>query len=412
MTDRKGPLNMTRREFLKAAGLITTATVAGPLLAACAPGGAASGPLKIGVLLPYSDIYAVLGESITEAMRMYFETVDNKAGGRDIQLITEDTEIKPDVAQQKARKLVEQDQVDLVAGIVSSGVAVALRDYFHDNQKFLIIANAGANSLTRGSKSPYIFRTSFTNWQPNWPMGTWAAQNLGRRAYLSVPDYAAGHDTISAFRNSYEAAGGEIIGVQLTPFPNMGDPAPFMAELQAASPDFVYAFYSGGAAVNFVKAYADFGLFDAFPLASSGFMVEQDVLPAQGAAALGIKSCLHWAYTLDNPENAAFKAAFEARTGQGANVFAVQGYDTARVIVDALNAVQGDLSKTDDLIGAFGAAEFASPRGPFKMDANTHNVINPFYVREVQNTADGVANVVIADLGVVPDPGDDSKDTL
>jgi branched-chain amino acid transport system substrate-binding protein len=353
----------------------------------------------------------VLGESITEGMKMYFESVGNQAGGRQIQLITEDEGTQPDAAAQKARKLVEQDQVDLVVGIVSSGVAAAIRDYFHDNKKFLIIANAGANAMTRSAKSPYIFRTSFTNWQPNWPMGKWAAENIGKRAFISVPDYGAGNDTVSAFRNSFEAAGGEVVNIQKTPFPNMGDSAPFVTQIKDAAPDFVYAFYSGAAATTFVKAYASFGLAGSIPLAGSGFMVEQDVLPTHGDAALGVKTGLHWALTLDNPENKKFAEEYQKRTNRVADVFAVQGYDTAHVIVDALNKVQGDMSKTDDLINAFGSAQFASPRGTFKMDSNTHNVINTIYVREVQKVDGKLANVVVANLGEVPDPGDDSKDT-
>jgi branched-chain amino acid transport system substrate-binding protein len=417
MKANKDSSKITRRQFLRTTAALGGVAAVGSFASSCgAPGlGGASGPLKIGVLLPSSDIYAVLGASITEGMKMYFEGVGNKAGGRDIQLISEDEGTKADVAAQKARKLVEQDQVDLVAGIVSSGVAAAVRDYFHDNKKFLIIANAGANALTRKAKSPYIFRTSFTNWQPNWPMGTWAAQNLGKKAFITVPDYGAGKDTISAFTNSFTAAGGQVVKVQLTPFPNMGDPAPFIAEIKAATPDFVYAFYSGAAAVTFVKAYKDFGLTGSIPLTGSGFIVEQDVLPAHGDAALGVKSCLHWALTLDNPENKAFVEAYGKRTieggNKGANVFAMQGYDTARVIVDALNAVQGDVSKADALIDALGKVSFASPRGAFKIDANTHNVINPIYIREVQKSGDTIANVVIAKLGEVPDPGDDSKDT-
>jgi branched-chain amino acid transport system substrate-binding protein len=417
MAGRTDAARLSRRSFLRSVAAIGGVAAASPLLAACgAPGtGGASGAIKIGLLVPSSDIYAALGASITEGMKMYFESVGNKAGGRDIQIVAEDEGTKPDVAAQKARKLVEQDQVDMVAGIVSSGVAAAVRDYFHDNKKFLILANAGANALTRGAKSPYIFRASFSNWQPNWSMGKWVAENVGKKAFVSVPDYAAGAETVSAFRNSFEAAGGQVVSVQKTPFPNMGDPAPFLAEIKAAAPELVYAFYSGAAATTFVKAYADFGLSSSIPLAGSGFMVEQDVLPALGDAAVGVRSCLHWALTLDNAENKKFVEDFGKRTmeggNKGANVFAMQGYDAARLIVEALNTVQGDVSKGDAFADALGKASFNSPRGPFKMDANTHNVINHLYVREVQKNGDTLANVVIADLGEVPDPGDNSKDT-
>ena len=163
---------ITRRELLRATGAGAAVYAAGPLISACRP--SSDRRIKVGVLLPYSGIYAVLGESITKGMEMYLDEIDNEAGGREVELVTEDTELTPDVAQQKARKLVEQDEVDLVAGIVSTGVLYGLRDYFDTNKKLLICANAGGNKISRELKTPYIWRTSFSNWQPNWPLGRWA----------------------------------------------------------------------------------------------------------------------------------------------------------------------------------------------------------------------------------------------
>lgn len=433
--------NLSRRDFLKLAGIAGAGAAAGPLLAACgnaattaptaAPTAAATAaataaptavptvaptlaptagpPLKVGVLLPYSGNYAVLGESITAAMEMYFESVGNTAGGRAIELIKEDEGSTPDDALPKARKLIEEDQVDLVAGIVSSGVAAALRDMFDETQNILIVANAGANALTRAAKSKYIFRTSFSNWQPNWPLGTWAAANVGKKVAISVPDYGAGHDMEKAFINSFTAGGGEVVMTQYTPFPQMGDPAPFITELSNAGADLVYAFYSGAAAAAFVKAYGDFGLTGKLPFVCAGFAVEEDVLPAQGDAALGAKSGLHWALNLDNEVNKKFTADYKARTTKNANVFAVQGYDTARVIVEAVNAVQGDTSDKDNLIDAIAGVTFDGPRGAFKFDPNTHNVIQHIYIRDVQKVGDELHNVILEDVGEVADPGDDSK---
>ncbi len=407
------PTSITRRTFIRSTGLVAGAVAAGPLLSACGAIGGSSGgggPLKIGLLLPYSDIYAVLGESITESMKMYFENNGNEAGGRTIEIIQEDTQLKPDIAMEKARKLVEQDEVDLVAGIVSSGVAVGLRDYFHENKKLLLIANAGANVLTRAKKSPYIFRTSFSNWQPNWPLGNWAYDNVAQKVFVSAPDYGAGHDMANAFLNSFEGKGGQLVAdPQFTPFPQMGDPAPFITEIQQANPDMVYTFYSGGAAVTFVKAYGEFGLTGSIPLVAAGFTVEEDVLPAQGDAALGTVSGLHWALQLENATNATFTAAYKERTGKDANVFAMQGYDTARVIVDSINAVEGNTTDLDPLIDAIAGVKFDSPRGQFKFDENTHNVINPVYIRRVEEVDGALHNVVIDELGDYVDPGDDSK---
>ena len=407
MVQRNGVL-VTRRQFLKTAGATAAACAAAPLWSACR-GSDSSDRVRIGVLLPFSDIYAVLGESIAAGMKMYFDQVGNEAGGRRVELIIEDTEMKPDVGQQKARKLVEQDEVDLVAGIVSSGVLISLRDYFIETEKLLICANAGANQLSRGLKTPYIWRTSFTNWMQHWPIGAWAAENVGKRAYISVPDYAAGENTASAFTNNFEAAGGTVIGVQRTPFPNMGDPAPFIASLADAAPDLVYTFYSGGAAVTFVKAYHEFGLSGQIPLVASGFTVGEDVRPAQGEAALGVHNSLHWAPLLDTDANKTFIKAYKEQTGQDADVYAVQGYDTGRVIAEMLNTVEGDTSEVDKMIEVLGSISFDSPRGPFALDANSQAPRQNMYLREVQAVDGDLQNVVLGTLGEIVDPGDDSK---
>ena len=397
---------LTRRQFLKAAGLTAGAYAASPLLSACST--APSGPVKIGVLLPYSAVYAELGNSIERGMRMYLEEKNSEAGGRKIELITEDEGATPDEATPKAKKLVEQDEVDLVTGIVSSGVLGALRDYFDQNKKLLICSNAGANQLSRQAKTPYIWRTSFTNWQPNWPVGPWAAENVGKRVFVSVPDYAAGHNMRDAFLNSFQAAGGEAVGLQLTPFPNIGDPAPYITEIANAEADFLYCFYSGGQAVTFLKAYGDFGLAGQLPLLSAGFMVEEDVLPAHGDYALGVRSGLHWALYLDNPENKTFSPTYQAKYDRTPDVFAVQGYDTGRVIVEMLNQTQGD-TNVDKMIDVLGGISFASPRGPFTLDTATQNPKHHIYLRDVQTVDGAPHNVVLADLGEVVDPGDDSK---
>jgi len=400
---------ISRREFLKIAGATAGLAAVSPLAAACGGAAAPKAPLKVGVILPFVDIYAVLGESIRDAMKLYFESVNNEAGGRKIELVIEDTEMKPDVGLQKSRKLVEQDKVDLVTGIVSSGVAAAVRDFYDSTQTILIISNAGENSLTRAKKSKYIFRTSFTNWQPNWPLGKWAYENVAKKVFVSVPDYAAGKDMMNAFLNSFQAAGGEVVKTQFTPYPNMGDPAPFITDIKNSDPPMVFSFYSGGAAVTFVKAYAQFGLAGKIPLVGPGFLVESDVLPAQGDAALGIKNTMHWAPTLDTPENKKFMEDFKKKTGKDANVFAVQGFDTARVIVEAVNAVQGNTQDKEKFLEALRAVKFKGPRGDFRFDPKTQNVIQHIYLREVKKVDGTLTNVVIQDLGEVADPGDNSK---
>ncbi len=405
---------ITRRDFLKQVGATAGAVAAAPL--ALSSGftpkrvyAQTSDPVRIGVLLPYSDIYALLGESITHAMEMYFDQIGWQAGGRDIELVQEDTEMDPGTALSRARRLIQQQDVDLLTGIVSSGVLLALRDFVHAQQIPLICSNAGAPALSRGQISPYVWRTSFTNWQPPHPLGYWNAENLGTEGYTSVHDYAAGHDVRNSASYGFRENGGEIIGTQHPPFPDMGDPAPFMSSIDSADPDVVMTFYAGSAAVTFVNAFDEFGLQGDVNLTGSGFLTDESALPAMGSSAEGHITGLHWAWGLDTPANNEFKERFSDFSEHNPNVYAVQGFDTARVIEEMLNEVGGDTSNADNMVDVLPGISFTSPRGPFTLDPDTHAPEHHIYIREVRQAEDGnYHNFVVEDTGPIVDPGDDS----
>ncbi|HEV2908965.1 MAG TPA: ABC transporter substrate-binding protein, partial [Candidatus Eremiobacteraceae bacterium] len=174
-------MSPTRRDFIKAgiaAGGLSLLPQAFPARAA------AKDALKIGVILPSSGVYAELGDQIGKGMRLYFDEVHNKAGGREIVIINENESSDPSVAVSKATKLIQSDKVDLLAGIVATPSAYAIRDLVTDAQVPLIIANAGGNALTRARKSPYIFRTSFTAWQFANPLGTWTATKFSKQVFM------------------------------------------------------------------------------------------------------------------------------------------------------------------------------------------------------------------------------------
>ncbi len=405
-TPRAPATCLTRRTLLAAA--------VGGAAAIMAPGrrpfgmpavlAASTGPVKLGVLLPYSKVYQRLGEDITSAMVLYFESVGFKAGGRSITMIREDEEIDPQVALRKGRKLIDSDNVDLIAGLVASPSALALRDVVHNSKTLLVIANAGANAVTRARRSPYIFRASFSNWQTCYPIGKWFYDNVARSCLVGASDYAAGHEDIEAFKQSYLAAGGKVVAEVYPPLNNT-DYGPYVAQMQKAKPEAIFVFFAGSDAARFVIQAAAFGLFKDARLAGPGFLVEEDVLPAQGRNALGAYSCLHWALTLQTPENLAFVRAYRARWERDATVYAMQGYDTARVIVEALNAAGGDTTNKSRLIEAMTNVRFTSPRGPISFDPETHNVVQTLYVRQVREVGPTIHNVVFGNLGVFKDPG-------
>jgi branched-chain amino acid transport system substrate-binding protein len=394
---------VTRRKFLATVPVAAAAVAGGPWVLRAQ---AQSGPLKVGVVLPYTGVYAELGVSITQGMKLVFAQENDVVAGRKIEMIQEDDEMKPPVGIRKMEKLIESDKVDILTGPVHSGILMGMRDKVHNSKTILIVSNAGADAISRERCSKWIFRASFSNWQPNQPMGGWVAKNVSKEAFLIAPNYQAGKDMMEAFKETFVKAGGKVVAED---YPKLGetDYAPYLTKIKQSGVKVVYCFFSGTDAVNFVKQYDQFGLKKTTKLTGAGFLTEPDVLPAQGQSALGIITGHFYSPLLDNPTNKKFVKDFRASYGgKVPDGFACQGYDTAQVIVRSLKALNGNSQDKDKWVDAIAKVEFDSPRGRFRFDPKTHNVIQPFiYIRKVEETSLGLNNVPFDKVANVTDPG-------
>ena len=394
---------VTRRKFIATASAATAGVAVGPWMQRAQ---AQSEPIKIGVVLPYTGVYAELGISITQGMKLVFARENDRVAGRKILMVQEDDEMKPPVGIRKTEKLIDSDKVDILTGPVHSGILMGMRDKVHNSKTILIVSNAGADAISRERCSRWIFRTSFSNWQPCYPMGTWVAKNLSKEAFLTAPNYQAGKDMMNAFKETFVPAGGKVVAED---YPKLGetDYAPYLTKIKQSGARAVFAFFSGTDAVNFVKQYDQFGLKQSIKLTGAGFLTEPDVLPAQGGAALGVITGHFYTPLLDNPVNQRFVKDFREKFGgKMPDGFACQGYDTAETIVRAVKATGGNAQDKEKLVAVIEKTEFDSPRGHFRFDPKTHNVIQPYiYVREVREVAGGLNNVPIDKVADVKDPG-------
>jgi len=388
--------------------ILIVASAAGCTAPASAPASASASapgapqPVRIGVLLPTAGVYGQLGPDILAGMDLYFEEVGATAGGRPIELVSEDEPTDPNAGLEAVRRLLDQD-LDLLTGIVSSAVAYAARDLLVEEEMPTVVSNAGGNELTAARRSPYIFRTSFTSEQIHAPLGTWVAENIGPRVAIVASDYAFGQESAAAFRATYEAAGGQVVSETFTPL-GSNDFANAIAAVAGADVDATFGFLAGSDGVIFVQQYASADLKDDKPLTVSGFMVDADIIDAVGDSALGAISAMHYAPTLDNPTNQRFVQAFRAAHARTPSVYVAQGYDAAQLIVKGIAAAGGS-TEPDDLIAGMEAAVLDSPRGPVRIDAVSHQIIQHMYLREVREVDGALTNVVIADLGEIgPDP--------
>ncbi len=392
MRDHDRILRVTRRTLLTGAAGAATLAVAPQLRA---PAIAQKAPLKVGLMLPYTGTYAKLGKYIDDGFRLYVEQKGGKLGGRDITFVQVDDESKPEAATDNMNRLVGREKADVVVGTVHSGVAMAMVKVARDTKTLMIIPNAGANDATGPLCAPNIFRTSFSNWQTTYPMGK-VMFDAGLKKVATITwRYTAGAEMVSAFAENYKKLGGTVVEDLTLPFPEVEFQA-LLTRIATLKPDAVFSFFAGGGAVKFVKDYAASGLNKSIPLYGAGFLTD-GTIPAQGEAANGIKTTLHYADNLDNPANVAFLKAFHDKTGNVGDIYAVQGYDAAALLDIGLTAVSGDAAQRDKMIGAMGAAKIDSPRGPLSFN-KAHNPIQNIYLREVRNGRNELVSVAQANV--------------
>lgn len=374
---------------------IRQSALAGAMALLVAGTAQAADPVKVGVMLPYTGTYGALGEAITNGMQLAIEENGDKLGGRDVEYVTVDSEANPGKAPQNMNRLISGENVDFVVGPVHSGVAMGMIKMARQEGAITIIPNAGLNAATRQFCAPNIFRTSFSAWQTAYPMGKMAYERGYRKIATIAWNYSFGKESLEAFEEGFKAAGGEVVKQILTPFPKVEFQA-YLTEIASLKPDAVFAFYAGGGAVKFVKDYNAAGLKKSIPLLGSGFMTD-GTLTAQGEAAEGVLTTLHYADKLDNPKDNAFRKAYMDAYGKEADIYAVQGYDAGQMLVQAMDVVKGNTKDRDALIAALENVKIDSPRGPWHF-SKAHNPVQNMYLREVKNGQNVVVEVAAKGL--------------
>jgi len=388
---------LSRRQFLTGSAVIGTslALQGSGLFSRLAWG--QTKPLKIGVMEPFSGVYASLGKHALQGIEAVCEQYDWKVAGRPIELIKEDDENNPQVGLRKARKLVEQDKVDALMGIVSSATVYPLKQYCNEAKIIWIgLACAANDGFRKANNSPYAFRASHSTWQISRPPGDWLAKKGYKKVFIIGPDYAMGHDMTISFKEGWLDAGGSApVGVLYAPL-GTTDYAPYLAKIKQVEPDVVYGSFAGTDAVRFVKQFDEFGLKKNIKLTGMGYMVEEDTTDAQGDSAVGVITSVLSCWGLEIPENNRFKEAIKKRYNTQPTVDEYSAACGAMALLEAVKKVGGNTSDQLALCKALEQVNFISPRGPFRFDPDTHNVIGNVYIRESKKVKGEIHNYVVA----------------
>ena len=395
MSDR-----VTRREFLGAAGM----AAAGGVLGAAAVARAQSREIKVGIVSAYSGVFSVTGKRSEAGIRLAF--AQSKYKDR-VRYFIEDSQVKPDVAVQKAQKLVEKDGVDVLVGPIAGHEALAVSEYGKTKQKLMLLVYGGNVKIAGENCSTYTFMVGHTVWSVSAPGAPWIAATLGKDVFMIGSDYSTGRDVVHYMELDLKKAGARIVGSAFPPFPN-SEWAPYLAQIKTAKPKVVTGFVGGSDLVNLTKQMEEFGLKrDGIVMVQSigGFSDIQ--AKAMGDAALGHYDVFHWSHWLATRENQEFLAALKKfAPDEHADDAHVLGYDVGTCIVHGLDGA-GGVPDTDRMIAAIEQRKWTSPRGQCSFGKN-HAVVHPVYIRQVQKVGSEYRTVPVTTLSPTGTPGDAS----
>ena len=361
--------------------------LAAALAFACSSTALAQDPIKIGFIGTLSGPAAAVGQDQLDGFNLFLALNEGKLGGVPIELIREDSQMKPEVARQAARSLVERENVSIITGISFSNVMLAIHKYITDNEVFLIGTNAGPSQIAGKQCSPYQFITSWQGDQAAEAVGQYAQEKGLKNIVVLAPNYQAGKDIVHGFKRYYTEPLADEIYTSLTQL----DFSAELSQVAAAKPDAVFAFFPGGLGVAFAKQYVQAGLISTTPLLST-FVADALSLPAIGDAALGIISGGFWAPDFDNPQSQTFVEAYEKKYGRIPSNYAAQSYDAALLLDSAISKVDGNIADKKAFMAALKKADFKSVRGDFKF-GNNGFPIQGMHVMEVAKDAKGRLNL-------------------
>lgn len=362
---------------MKLSALILAATTA-----ATAAITAQAEPVKVGMITTLSGGGASLGLAIRDG----FMLAVKQAGNPDLEIIIEDDQRKPDLAVQLADKMIQSAKVDVLTGIVWSNLAMAVVPSATAQGKFYLSPNAGPSLLAGKGCHENYFNVAWQNDNLHEAAGAYANTAGFSNTFILAPNYPAGHDALAGFKRTHE---GEVAGELFTKL-GQTDYASELAQIRASGADSVFFFLPGGMGISFLKQFADSGI--ETPLVGPAFSFDQDILQAVGDAAMGVHNTSQWNKDLDNPANMAFVEAFQAEYGRLPSLIASQGYDTANLLLSAMD--KADVKDADSFREALRAADFTSVRGDFAFGANQHPV-QDIYVREVIKEGDVYTNKTV-----------------
>lgn len=394
-------MNRTLHRLTATASVLLLATATG-----CAnnASGSSDDVVKIGWISSVSGPYEQPGSDMRDGFMLYVDLHDGQLGGRDVEIVEADEGLGAADARPAAERLIRQDDVVALAGILNADSFLAIYEVATEHQVPIIGANARPTDLWDEGVE-WVWTTSWLNPHAGQAIAPYVHENVNGTVYAIGPDNQGGLDQVGGFVDEYTRLGGQLANPDGTathvPFPQTNNFVPYLTEIAASDAGAVYAFFAGAMAIDFVTQYAQSEAAD-IPLYGA-YLTEGPVLDAQADAAEGIYNVLNYSPDLDNPANRTFVDSWQAAHDRTPTVFAADSYDAAQVLDKAIADIDGEVTPEtlNEAIGGLGQID--SPRGPWQFSQATHAPIQRWYLRVVARDGDTWSNVVVETLATLRD---------
>lgn len=393
---------INRRQALKLLGALGAAGLA----AACATDDAADTepqvsdePVKIGLVAPQTGALKVIGDDLTNGFQLYLELNQNRLGGHPVELVIADEGADEKSAKAAIDSLLQQGVLALT-GVANSAALTAVRDTIEGAKVPLVAANGVPKSL---QSVLYIWCSSYVDSEPSDALAGYLKRVMPAADKVAVvaPDHETGQEAVNSFRETFGTTDGRLGQTFWTSQAATADRDFFQAQfaqVQAASPAVVFAFYSGQTATEFVKQYRAKGL--AAKIYAPGFFTEGTVLTDAGDEANGIFTAMNYSADLNNAANRLFATAYRRAHDITPSAAAMASYDAGQVLDKAirLSGARPTSQQLNLMLGRVGQID--SPRGAWQLN-QTRTPQQKWYLREVRRDGQVLSNVLINELATL-----------
>ncbi len=341
-------------------------------------------PIKLGSLLDGTGPLGLEGRRMIQTTQYAVDKLNAEGGllGRQIQLISFDTQSNMQLYTQYAQKLALEDKVDVIQGGITSASREAIRPIL-DRFKTLFFYNT---QYEGGVCDRNVFCTGTTPAQTVDHVVDYALKNWGKKAYIVAADYNYGHITASWMTKFMKEGGGSVVATDFYPL-DVTNFSSAISRIQQASPDLVLSALVGANHSGFYRQWDAAGMKPKIPMGSTVFGLGDELTSMSHSTTNGIVTCYGWYNNLDTPASKAFVTGMQQKFG--ADVTDLGELDTATYDGIMLWAAAVKKAGTVDREKVIAALESGisveTPAGTVKMDPQLHATVRATYLAEPED---------------------------